>query len=451
MSSQEKAEQRVVVFSPLDWGVVFAHAQRSTLLTFVLLPLLVQTFVVTYCFYLPVQPQHAFLLAVLVVAADALLLSSVTMFAVETIRGIPMSPQACIARAMRLLPKVLLSDLLVILSFGIALLIAPIAIILVAFVLWAPAFVVGETYAPVKKHDVDEDNDLMDDDFLEEAYYRERVKRALSFFTEKAIWDLGLARSIRFASIHFATSLHISLLFWAARLLPVSLLYMIFKGNESLPVQILQLIGVGVLHVFAAGAWAAVFLALLPEKAKEELSIPPQLDANTDLSRRLQTSFRLPGRRLLNLLLFVAALAPYIYLQRQNLAGPPAQFELELLSAEKIGEQFVVRVKLEDPSDHLRWFDPHRFNLRYLNFTLPAEPATEAQQDAARAAQRLSLFDPPAEPKDLPDEKKDRNLLAPLGYQVFRDDGQEITEPDFTPSYAPLRLSIFFKQPAGLS
>lgn len=418
---------RSMLLSPFEWGLIFAYNNGSTLIKAAILPAVIELASAFLDYFYPIPERQKPLLGIMLVMVDAWFLGAIAMVAIEIMQGKRPDAQSSMVRAFYFLPKIFFSYFAVLLSGALAFFF-PVAFVLLVFFMWAPLFVVAETYVvePVKEED---DDDLgLDDEMAAEERYKARLRRELSYFTGKAIWDVGLARSLRFGARFFAISLQFTLLFCFAYVVPLSLFLAVAGGKQTLLILFLQATSAKLLHVFAIGAWAGTFLVLIPGEAKDELSLKPYL-SRPELTTRQLTLFRwVQKRRFFFSLLLIATLLSAMYLaQVAHLqARMPPGVKSELISAEKVGEQFVVRFRLTDSKEQFRWLSPERFRVVCGSGQEPAKPSSGGESGSDRQAEAKDKFNA-------------------LRVEFSTDDGRKLGD-DFKPSYKPLILAAWFRQ-----
>jgi len=419
----------------LDLALAFAWSRRKLLVTLAIVPILIQLLVNFLLYEFAFAPGNMFLLLVVAWVANGFLLTAVTMLTIESLQRKTFDLQKLVGRSLRFLPKVLFS-VVAVSSLVLIFLIVPtasmsmgslvflgFAFFTACFLLWAPAFCVGEFYAPIEEDapDIDESEDE-----IGEVSSIRPARVAPSFitmklFTNKYLWDLGLFRSVRLSGLFWPLTVKVLLLCWLALALPASLVEFLF-GNNQLLAGSITIVASRILGVFVICIWAVMFLQILPPGARKEISLPVALGSDWFEQEASSCKFSLEGKRNLFGIVFTLCLFCSWYVQHKELAGLnfPEAVEVEVKSARLRSRELIVHLKLSDKEDRYRWFFPAAFNLR-----APVESvsAKEGKGDEQKEAVRK---------------------ISPYKFEVREFNGAILDANSFKPHDGDIEVALYF-------
>ena len=399
---------------PLDLGLTFAVSRRLRLFYLSLIPAIVELVASFFHYSFALQRQHVFLVIVFAVAADAWLLLAVTYQALTFLRRDRLTFSELSLAALSNLPKTFFSYIGLVAVLFLSAVVYPL-LVLVVFLIWAPAFCAGESFvAPKEEEEEEEDTDLDDEErfFLRREKQEEAARRGPSYFTNKSFLELGFGRSLQFSLKNLSVTAYTMLLIWLANILPVALVGLL-PSAWGFPVTAFRIIAASWTHTMAAAAAAFAFLLLLPKEGKAELQLPreaPELKAPSVL--------RVQGRRAVVTVLLAAALAStYLVFQRARLEQQwPVQARAAVESTAREGELLKVTVRVTDEEEKFRWLDPNEIRVAPVpgGETTPTKPLHE-------------------------------RAIAPAEISAYGDDDKLIEEENFVPRSGPLKLILRYK------
>ncbi len=403
----------------LDRGIGFAIAHKSLLLFLCLLSGIVEISTAYFQYSQPLDQQQFFVVIILSLAAKAWLLSVVLIACVTYFRGEALEVSDLARKGLRYLPKIFLSYAALLSLVLCSALVLPL-VFLVLFLVWAPAFCVGELFAPMEKRDDLEEEEEFDEDY----FAKSRIPQPqLSLFKNKSIFELGFARSLQFGAKHAVLTFQVSILVWFANVLPSALIDLLSGSYYGFASTIAKILLSSYGDVLATAVAGSAFIILLPKEGKEEIGI-----AGPEVMPLLPKRARLQGRSWIFFILsLVAAGCTYVVLSHEILTKEmPSGVLSEVRKTEKVGEQFVVELYLTDTNRRFRWLNPYSFTLAFdkdVRGTLSTESAESVDKVEYRAPTRVVAFD--AQENELKTEQ-------------------------LSPSFTPLLLKLYYELPQDL-
>lgn len=437
-----RKQLQLVVTDPIAQGILTTLLQWKALLGLAILPTLLEIAREYITSSLTLSAGEFFLVTMLSVVGTAWLSAGVVMLAIECAQGKQSQLFHVSCKSLQFLPKVLLSYFIIyffiFLSIVLAFQAVP-ALALLLFLIWSPAFCVGELYEvskntkkiPVKK----KDKDIQELDRLDSAMDDPPPR---FYFRYLSPWDLGFFRSVLLTGKHLATSAELVVLLWFAEVVPRALVNWCIGHPFSLSTRILQIVATVPGAVFVLGIWANSFLILLPKEARKEIGLT-NFVGNTlpQWLRRLRPSS--PSARLLPFmiaLLLNAGATWYLYALLKEEGRIPEGIKTEIKSLEVADNELTLRFRLTDPSHRFRWLDPARFHLR---FERKAVGTVQEKEKSPGHQQKQST------------EQQNALFLTPERAYVYGEDGREIQLLALTPYFHPLLLVLSFPRPKELS
>lgn len=380
-------------------------------------PLLLQLVCTHLAFRYPLDQEEWLVIAFCLMVAEAWLLNSIVIFHLEHLRAYPSRLNEISKRALKFLPKVLLSFAAVIaIAAGSAFI--PVLLALVPFLIWAPIFSAAEAFAKVLPRKEESEEESFEGLFGDDGPDAE--DRPQHLFTGMAIWDLGLGRSFGFSGAAFPLTLELVVLMWCAHVMPNAICYFLFGSAFNYTVEILALVISALASAVLISSAVAAFFSLLPKVARDELELP-KVEQTVREGGRWS-----PTRGFVLLLLSPLAGLSTFYLVSimQDRSLPPTNLVVDATQVTRRGEYLNWNVKLEDPEHNFRWLDPNRYRLVFRHQPAPVKD-TE---------------------KEVPPEQDYE--LAPERYYTFQSEGRLVER--FRPFYGPLRVEVRFRYPPQL-
>ena len=194
---------------PLDRGLAFALANKRTIFLLALVSVSVELLGQYLIYSHTLAQNQIFLIAVVIEGASAWLYTCLGLLALKQMLGEEMTVRALALSALRSMPKVLMSYLLILAvlvyvafvsylsAFSgsiLPLLIMTPAVLSVVLLIWAPLFCLGEQFAVDAQKSRGNGVDLED---LENGFLLGDVEpQPESFFLRKSSWHLGFMRSV---------------------------------------------------------------------------------------------------------------------------------------------------------------------------------------------------------------------------------------------------------------
>ena len=180
-----------------------------------------------------------FLTFVISSALNAWLLAVVAMSCFSTARGDELNFKGLSVRALKGLPKVLLSYVGLISLVVLSAFIRPLLLVIVLFV-WAPLFCVGELFVD----EPEEDGDEVGDEFEDFGGFQEKLKiqERPSLFRRKLIFELGFGRAMHLGIRNVSSTLQIGLLIWCANVVPAAIVGMLTPAQAGFGGELAKII-----------------------------------------------------------------------------------------------------------------------------------------------------------------------------------------------------------------
>ncbi len=419
-ASQASSASRASSIVALDRGIGFAIAHKGLLLFLCLLPAVLEISAAYFQYASPLDQQQLFLVILLTLASKAWLLAVVLIACVTYFRGEELTVGNLAKKGFRYLPKIFLSYAALLSLVLCSALVLPL-VFLVLFLVWAPAFCVGELFVPQDKQ-----KDLHDDEPHDEDYFAKSraPKPKLSFFKNKSIFELGFARSLQFGAKHAVLTLQVAILIWFANVLPSALVDVLSGSYYGFASTVAKIFLSSYGDVLATAVSGCAFIMLLPSEAKTEIGVSD--DAQMPKISRI-ASFQ--GRSWIFFLLsVVAAGSTYVVLSHALSAEEMPQGVLsEVRTAEKFNEQFVVELHLNDSQRAFRWLNPYNF---LLTFSKDASGTLSTADSEGKEAEE--------------------KFQVPTRVVAYGLNGEELNMERLSPSYKPLSLKLYFELPSDL-
>ena len=415
------------VIGPIDWGIAFAWAYRRQILMLCAVPLLAELMASYFLFYDRLARKHLLLIFIGTTATNVWFLISIVLLAIAVTAERPVVLSQFASQAIKHLPKPFLSYFaaVAVVLMGASALILP-GLIFLGFMLWAPAFCIGEIAVG------DEPASPGGRSAKEEGKEVER-----GAFKNRSILDLGLVRSIRLAGKNYVYSVQLVLLMLCGALLPGMLIEFSFPESLEFWVQVLKASASSAVTALVVGVWAGSFLTLLPAEAKRELGIVSYKDPRDFYTGKSLPRYegRLP---LQGMLLVISIAASWFFMQTLTArVEMPDSVRLKLSGVSQRDGEVIVDLTLTDDENNFRWFAPDAFHA-----TLPVDPNAQQSPEKERPwYERVN--DTKGQPG--PDVRE----LEMLRFDLITASGEKLTDDAISPVYEPLRVVLAFKLPEG--
>ena len=375
----------------LDWGMSLAKAHRRKVMAFAILPCFIQLIATYLLFSSRMTESTHLVIGVLTTLSSVWLLTSVCSYFIETLRGEVPSVTKILLGSLINLPKVFLSygGAFLLITLGLVAYVVP-GVVLIGYLLWAPACCVGELYSQKVLKKKEED--------AEDEVFEREVDDEFRFFTDFTIIDLGFARSWRLAATQIRTSYKLVLLIIAAVVIPVALLDLVFQQTQGFIGPALKTIVREFFVAYVAAIWAGAFLHFIPSYAREEIKLPRDL-SEFDLPESSKKGWlRLDSKPRRALILFFLVLFSFwviTYTQLRSMELPSGVL-IEAQEAKIEKEELRLELRIADNQYGFRWLSPFQFRLTYGEdsfVTNDAEKPKELPVDVVFSPNRIDIFD----------------------------------------------------------
>jgi hypothetical protein len=366
---------------PIDFGFNFAWANRKIFLVIGFVLAVVNAAIYHLIFQLEhFSSEQSF---IFVPVSNLFLVAGVWTFsavlAIEQGQQKISQLKSLLLTSISFLPKTLISliTILVLMVFG-----AVFMPLILIFFIWAPFFGIGDFYSKESKPVVLDDED---DDF---PFAPEEDKEE-TFFSN-SILNFGLLRSSSLSNQNFSTTAYLILIV----LFVLSLNFIVLTYVQMATNNIILNYGVNLLSSislsFLAGITAGSFIAVIPEKARQELQIK-------NLATVLPSPqiFKIQSNRTWTLTVLFCLLINfsgiyYFLIVSKNL---PNTAQINIAAAYQDAGDVVLKLNLEDKQKNFAWLMPANFVVRYneskpnQNFVSPSSFAmSDAKQETTLRA-----------------------------------------------------------------
>lgn len=406
--------------APIDWGLAFAWSHKRTLCLLAVFPTAVDLGATYLQFTRALQPRDVFLLLVCSMLVNTWLLQAVLALTVEHMRRRSSGIFDLLYHGWAWLPKVFFSYvalLLLVMLFALF----PLLAICIFFFVWAPLFCAAEQFAPEavrpKRRTEDEADDL---ELPSDTFFQ--LGPETTWFKGKAIWHLGILRSVRFARENWLVTVQIIVMLWCAHTIPTALVEVFGPPRAEFSSLTLQMIFSSLAEVIVLAAVSGIFLRLLPAEAKAEIGIERSGTSEPGEGWESWPGFSFVRKKLIFVLLTLSAgLSTFYILERIKEEQQMPRSVAVTLQPEKVENgRLVLDVRLIDEAYAFRWLDTASFIL----FLGSKPPAAETEDDS---------------------------FLKPDGVIAYADDGSKLADDLLNPHYGPLRLVLYYALPGGAS
>lgn len=331
----------------IDLGLHFALSHVRQLLLLSIAPILVQLFAVSLQFRESISAQQMFLAEIINLLADTWLVAAAVMLSISAVKAESFSTKALLTRALQYLPKIFLSYLalaIVVLSI----IYMPPLLLFAVFFIWAPYFCVAETFEKKPKKSEEEYSEYQEES---QAPSSSQVR----WLERKSILDLGFARSVHLVGSNIAITLQIVLFMWFSSVVPRACVNLFTPVHEGVFALSLKVVLLGVITAFVSAVVGVVFIACLPSKARDEISIPS--DWEWKLLSEKNVTFRFQGRPvIIAVLMILSGLATYfLYNDLRASLSPPSTISTSIESVSWNEDRLKVQVRIEDRDASFRW------------------------------------------------------------------------------------------------
>lgn len=420
---------RRVMPHPFDRGLELVHGRSALLLKLCVAPVLFG-FLTSYLdLNFTLTDQQQFLLFAFTVAISAWVLMTTLILSVEWLRGAEPDFEVAAIRALRAMPKVVLSyfALFALVFFG-AVILRPLVLFAILFI-WAPFFCAGEVFAPAKREDDEDDATEMEIEDGERLY----IPRP-RWFVSLPPWDLGFARSMMFSVQNFAFTIQFGLLLWVTSVAPLALAVLVSGYHLQFFGLAIRVIAAAIGLQYVLFSASVAFLQLLPKEGAEELGLVRPEGRSGLRSAKLRRQNALA----FILLSFIGLASSYVvfnWMDRQFDIPESVVVRSEAVKVEN--GQLVVSIRLDDPEYRYHWLEPRLFRLRITPEgradALPA-PIPESERDATPN----KLAPPPPPPT---------TLWEPDRVMAYDDKGEVIPEDETSPRRGGLAIAAHLGMP----
>jgi hypothetical protein len=321
----------------------------------------------------------------------------------------------------------------------------PLFLIFVFLFIWAPLFCAAEQFVPeslITKVSEEEAEDL---EMPEDTFFRRPQKSG--WFRHKAIWDLGLLRSLKFARENGMATLQIIVLLWCAHIVPAALVEAWEPVRADFSSLFMQVLFSSWAEGIALAAASGVFLMLLSKDAKAEIGIDSYRSPWPGQEPETWPGLSLGRQKLIFVLLTVAAsISTFFVLERAKQEQlMPRSVAVEVQSETVENGRLVLAVRLIDDASAFRWLDTESFVV-----SLGSEKDAGKEAAAVSGTAEKGGEEKPSAGGKAASGDEDK-YLKPDGVIAYADDGAKITKDVFTPHYGPLKFDLYYLLPENVS
>ncbi|MDR2337284.1 MAG: hypothetical protein LBE20_01370 [Deltaproteobacteria bacterium] len=336
---------------PIDFGFNFAWANRRIFLILGIILTVINAVIYQLIFNLKQfsLEQSFIFLSVLNLFLVAAVWTFSAVLAIE--KGQQKIPQLknLLLSSISFLPKTLISLglILVLMAFGMVFM--PLILI---FFIWSPFFGIADFYSKETKPIFPDD----EDDFLLIPEDKEET------FFSNSVLNFGLLRSSSLSNQNFATTAYLILII----LFVLSLNFIILSCFQMVTDNRLVNYGINIFgsvsQAFLAGIVAGSFLAVLPEKARNELQIK-----NLSTVLQSQRLFKIQSNRTWTLIVLFGLLLNFsgVYYFLIVSKDLPSSAQVQITAAYQDASDLVLKLKITDQQKHLTWLVPTSFVIQY--------------------------------------------------------------------------------------
>ena len=445
LAETDAKEAEVQAELPLQWALSFAWHHKYILLLLGLVPLMLELGITLFTYSRSVEPKDLFLVFLVKLLAKAWFVTVVSIFLVDKLKATQERLVELAFRALRLMPKVLLSlfVLITLIYFSVVSLLP--AVVFLVFLLWAPLFCAFDLWSPaVRAADTDGEEGGFSF-FDDEAWDEDETLQAgpPQFFRRIAFWHLGFSRSVLLASQYLSASFKVLVLYWILWVVPLAGVHLLSRDGTALSTQMLVALVTFFFYPLWTGVWVAVFWRILPLDARTDLGIEgsdPEYPAPSWLRHFDRKNAALVFGSML-------ALAATLFIERQRVQWMqmPESVTHHLSAVVFENEEVVLELNLEDADRGLRWLQADGFRLKLSGLE-------EKQKPKPEQAENSSL---PEGLKEAVDELKEakEGLLLAKNVKMYDAGGKLISSGASLAfgSQARVRLVLRFEAPQGLS
>ncbi len=349
--------------SALDWGLLCAYRNRKNLLFLSLLPALIEVIVGFSSYSRVLSPRELFLAFALVSLVTSWLITSSCLIAFRVVKSRDIDIFDLSATAFVNLPKTLLCYLSILGVLLIAFYLQPLLLVFV-FLIWAPVFCIAEicTYGDNSKK---EKGKKIEETERENFFNKKTILMDdASLFRNKSAFELGFARSLNLASRNISTTFHSALVLWAANVVPVAIVYLIFPTSLGFFPEVIKIFITTFAFAFAVCAVSGAFILLLSNESLSELGITNDDKLLLSLSEKPVLS--LSKNYFATLALSILALgSTFLFFDHvKKVKSVPVKLSSELVRADLKNKRLFLSLKLKDEVKKFRWLEQQNFRLK---------------------------------------------------------------------------------------
>ncbi len=419
-------------FAPVDWGIgVLANHWRQ--ICFLGLPVLIAELLVGYVLYsMPMTPKVLFVASIALGGVHAWFLGAVFAYFINLMRHEYWSYFQIAKHSLVFLPKVFLSYSLFSLLINLGIRFPP-ALIMLFFFMWAPVFCAAESLAIGNlqklsffgKEDEEEEYDACSDD--KELCKESKEKKS---FQNVSVLDLGVGRSMQLVGKNLIPSFQVFVLFWAAFVVPLALVYLSLKEPSDLWGQFFQVSLSATATILVSGLLVGAFLSLLTESSFAELGLLPEDFHFELLNGRHPWALGNAKPGLFFFIAFLSIVSSLYYAYMSNKLEPvPLSVVYEVETLDREDDNIVIRVKIQDEERQFRWFDIEQFRVVYDSKRIPGA----SSYSISEKPRIVNLVKP----------KVERSL-------IYSMEGELLAPPFFKPHYGDILVVLRLPIPSSV-
>ena len=350
----------------VDWALTFGVMHLRKLIVFLLPVIPIQWAVAYSARGGVVADKNLFLLEVASYLSSAWLLTVVCFYVVLKLRSQVAGRLTIAVDALKLMPKVGLSYM-VLISFLLLAFQFPPALLALVYLMWGPLFTALESSVTDEFKEEALKNDEPGPSILDYEEGEERPRP--SYFHRKSIFDLGLVRSSIFASKHMPESICFIISIWAVNAIPYGIFSLISTPGGGGLFELLLLASISIFELVVLSAAVLSFILMLPEEALKELGLPAKPNFKKLIKNRKTSLFNVSKSRFkLSILAFISLGATVMVLSKLAAERQfPTTAFVEALSVESKEDDLLIKVQIEDAEKNFSWFDEKYFKIQYLS------------------------------------------------------------------------------------
>lgn len=406
-------------FSPSLRALAYVLTHKNKLLTLTLPGLLMQFLLYHFVYQLPPAASATVLIEMLLFVVRSWLILVIAVYFLRNRDSLAV--RQIWIQAFKNIPKVFFCYLIVSVILWVSITVPP-GLLLVIFLVWAPVFCAFEIYAPqndgedVKNDSLETNNDP--DEF------RTVLDQPNGYFSYKGAFELGIVRSVQYASRNMGLSFKVLLITIVSSLLPQAIIVAIFNPSGSEVGEFIPALSSYPFEVLGLAWGIAVFCFSLPPEALEEISLVLPADKSFEERCKNLWKWRLKRSNWLYSLLLLSCLwsFPVLLQYEKSHYRIPESVNFDVIAVERKQEGLIIDAEIEDSKHNFRWFKRELFWLMV--------DGTESKEAVTPSKSEIT---------------KKKATVFPIGWATLRDDDDQLISIDkIYDSRGSFKLRLFF-------